>query len=396
MSCHAFARFTLLSLFLGFSNVIYSLELETDFSGFGRLTAGYLDDNTLGYQGYSNEVTAKPSSLLGLQGSVAAGEKWRLTALGLLSHKDKWEGNLEWLYLAYRPVNNLNIKLGRMHTPFFKISDTLDVGYAYHWVAPPGEVYRDSMVRYFEGVNVQYNLVFDDVLLNTELYYGNYNDETLINGLLVDLELKDLTGYIVQLKWQDFSARASYHTADVAMKLSDVAQLESGLRQAGLTQSANSLNTDGTSAFYQVGLDYHSLDYFAWVEWTKAVPSQDLFANSIGQYVGFGKYLGEVSLALTHGRRRDGLPDSVSGEIPIGASAQLDALNDGYQGIIQAWPVADSQSWTLSSRWEFSDNIALKGELSHIEESNPVSTTFSSSTGPDESTLLLLSVEWIF
>lgn len=376
----------------------HGLDVSKEFSGFGRVVAGYLDESDAAYYSYSDNLTAKPNSLLGLQGTINTGDKLRLTALGLVSHDDDWEADMEWLYLGYRPIANLDIKLGRMHTPFFKISDSLDVGYAYHWVLPPQEVYRDTMVRYFEGGSIQYGMEWQDLFVNAELYSGSFKDEVTISNTEVDLTLESLQGYILKLKWQGFGVRASFHTADVKMGLEEISELRYSLLMAGFDQSAASVDTEGKTDFYQFGFDYHGLDYFAWMEWTKINPSQQLFAESKGYYVGIGRYINTFTLALTYSKLKDEKPKAVEDEIPLGLSPDLDILNANYQGLFSTWPRSEVTSWALTTRWDYNANIAIKGEYKRIEESSPYTTTFESSNVKSsyDSNLFLMSLEWVF
>lgn len=375
-----------------------AVDVSAEFSGFGRFALGYLDESDSSYNGYGDNLSAKPDSLFGLQGSAKVGEQFRLTALGLVSHEDKWEAELEWLYLGYRPTSNLDIKIGRMHTPFFTISDSLEVGYAYHWILPPQEVYRDAMVRYFDGGSVQYGFNIDDVNINAQVYGGSFQDDVYISNTNVDLTLESLQGYILKLNWQGFGIRGSFHTADVQMKLAEVNDFEDNLRLAGFIRSANSIDTDGNSDFYQFGIDYHGLNFFTWAEWTRIVPSQRIFAPSTGHYLGFGRYFDELTLAITYANLKDEKPKAVEGEIPSGVNAQLDFLQAGYQSLFDTWPRSEVTSWMLSSRWEYSANIALKAEYKRIHESSPYTTSFESKTEKSDhhSNLYLLSVEWIF
>lgn len=362
------------------------------------MVAGYLDESDAAYYGYSDNLTAKPNSLLGLQGTINTGDKLRLTALGLVSHNDDWEADMEWLYLGYRPIANLDIKLGRMHTPFFKMSDSLDVGYAYHWIIPPQEVYRDTMISYFEGGSVQYGIGFKDLFINAEIYSGSFKDEITISNTKVDLTLESLQGYILQLNWQGFGVRGSFHTGDVQMDLDQIATLKDSLSLAGFNRSAASVDTDGNTDFFQFGVDYHGLDYFAWMEWTKIVPSQQLFAESRGYYVGLGHYIDAFTVAVTYSNLKDEKPKPVDNEIPTGLSPQLDFLNANYQGLFDTWPRSEVTTWALTTRWDYDSNIAIKGEYKRIEESSPYTTTFESSDVKSsyDSNLFLMSLEWVF
>ena len=77
---------------------------------------------------------------------------WSVTAQGLFrsdSTTVSGESGLEWLYLTYTPTTNLQIKIGKLRTPFFTMSDFSDVGFAYPWINPPQQVYDTYLFKTF-------------------------------------------------------------------------------------------------------------------------------------------------------------------------------------------------------------------------------------------------------
>lgn len=371
-------------------------EIETELSGFGRITMGYLDKSQVAYQDYTNELSIEPQSVLGLQGTAKYGDKLRVTALGMVSHELDWEANLEWLYVGYRPIKNLDLKFGRMHTPFYQISDSIDVGYSYHWVMPPPEVYRASQVPYFEGASIQYGFNLSDLFITTEAYYGSFDGDIRTGDTKQALDVEDLQGYILGIRWDNFTFRGSYHFADVSFDPpQQVAQLQAGLALEGYSQTAAALDSKGKPSFIQFGLNYHGLNYFAWAEWTKIDTEQSLYVGSEGQYIGFGRYIGAYTLFLTYAKLADQAPNKVTGEIPQSDTASF----FGYQAVVDGLPRSDLESISLSARWEYSSQVAVKGEYKYLQESRDSSTAFDAAQGVDESgdsSLYLISLEWIF
>jgi hypothetical protein len=114
---------------------------QPEFSGFSRLVTGATIGDDAKYGEHHDDFTFKADSLIGLQLDIELFSNLSATAqlLGTLDeHKDS---GLEWLYLNYTPTTSTSIKLGQLRTSFFTYSDVLDVGYAYHWIKPPEEVY---------------------------------------------------------------------------------------------------------------------------------------------------------------------------------------------------------------------------------------------------------------
>ena len=78
-------------------------EEKLAISGFGRLVAGYLDDNNVSFEGYTNELTFSEQSLLALQADYHLTDTVTITTQLLAHSNNERESGLEWLYLSYEP-----------------------------------------------------------------------------------------------------------------------------------------------------------------------------------------------------------------------------------------------------------------------------------------------------
>ena len=97
-----------------------ALSERIEFSGFGRLIGGYLDEKSVEYDGYSDNLSFSQQSLFALQTDVTVTEKLSLSAQLLAHSSEKRESGIEWLYLSYEPTQNWRFKLGKLRTPFFR------------------------------------------------------------------------------------------------------------------------------------------------------------------------------------------------------------------------------------------------------------------------------------
>ena len=111
------------------------------FSGFARLVGGYLDEEKATYLDYDDSISFGEHSLFALQTDVDFSEQFSFTTQLLAHASHRRDSGVEWAYLTYRPTRNWQFKAGKLRTPFFMYSDTLDVGLAYPWIVPPQQVY---------------------------------------------------------------------------------------------------------------------------------------------------------------------------------------------------------------------------------------------------------------
>ena len=286
-----------------------------------------------------------------------------------------------------------------MQSPFYALSDTLDVGYSYPWVNAPREVYNDFVFTKFQGIDLRYSWVTNDYSTHIETYYGTFDDTITVNNVTLDTKVNDLAGLIGEFRVDNFHLRSSYHTGNVTPELPQLQSFLQLLETSGFANSAAKLDTENERAtFLQISLNYESLDYLVKAEWIKIETDPALFSDISGYYLTYGHYLDKFTFLLTYGKRSDKLPALIN-DIPIGLSPQLDQLAFGYQAVIDARAVDDTDSWTLGFRWDFAENTALKAEYKMIESHTDTSETFEISDRlrfDNQASLLLVALEWVF
>lgn len=104
---------------------------------------------------YKDSWSMKPDTLLGVQLDVDMDEKLSATAQIISKGATDFNAEFEWLYVSYQLTPKLTLNFGRQRVPFYNYSDFQDVGYAYHWVRPPLELYAEELFSY-EGVSALY------------------------------------------------------------------------------------------------------------------------------------------------------------------------------------------------------------------------------------------------
>lgn len=125
---------------------------------------------------------------------------------------DAWDVDAEWAYLRYRLTDDLQVRAGRLRTPFYMYSESLDVGYSYPWARPPLDVYRSPLTAY-DGVDMLYDFKTGGINNRIQFWTGSYADTTDgPAGVPDDLELKDQYGVNITSTWGDFTARAMVFT----------------------------------------------------------------------------------------------------------------------------------------------------------------------------------------
>ena len=378
---------------------VKAMAIDTEYSGFARIIAGLHDDDSVRYNSYKDEISLEQDSLLGLQAQVTITDTLSATALGIARSNTEVGSDVEWLYLRYTPIKALIIKAGQMQTPFYNKSDVLDVGYAYPWLVAPTELYNSFVFKRFQGVDVRYSFNVADANINIEAYYGEFDDDLVANGSKVPTKVDNLNGYIGEVRFGSWQFRASYHTGDAQVSpISELSGLAQSLSLSGFSSSADSLGTDTTGDFYQMGLSYDTSTHFVLAEAAHIHTSAKFFPSISSYYLTYGYYFKDMTVLLTYAKREDKLSKAVN-EIPLGINGDLDALAAGYQGAYAARSEDDLTSWTLGLRWDLYRNTALKAEVKNISSDKSNTTSFQTETGKlfdKELNILMMGVEWVF
>jgi hypothetical protein len=121
---------------------------KIQWSGFGNIAAGMTTGSDDELFGYDNDVDFNPESLFALQAKANLSEKLSVTAQIMSRGSEDFDLGVEWAYLQYQLTDAASINVGKLRLPFYMYSDSLDVGYSYHWLRTPQSVYRVAFDNY--------------------------------------------------------------------------------------------------------------------------------------------------------------------------------------------------------------------------------------------------------
>ena len=328
------------------STTVYALEQgEYRFNGFGTVGFTHLggEDEGRSY-GISGQTT---DSWRGDQLSKFGGQfSYGLTdTLGVTVQatakplQDEWKANIEWAYLSWQANDALMLRAGRLRTPVYMYSESIDVGFSYPWLRLPDEVYSQVQLSNYEGVDANYSLPLSFGSLNFQVAGGQAkNRDYFAYDELYDIDYDKMFGASVSLASNDFGTlRVGYVEADITTDIngSVVGVVPPGV---GVPQQQSLLNLKKNKGkFTSIGYQYDDGSWLSANEWTRRSVEGDGMQNIDAFYLMGGRRFGEFLAHVTY--------------------AQLDD-EAGRQ-----------VSWTYGLNYNIAPTVVLKGEYKRVDTS---------------------------
>lgn len=152
-------------------------------SGFGSVVASRHDSahallRTTAQQsrGAADDWTLRNDSVLGLQARWRPHDDVDLTLQLLSRHnwKNNFDPQIDWAYVAWRPMPGLSLRAGRFIAPLLMVSDARNVNYANPWVRPPLEVYGLLTLNNVDGVDAIWKGALGDWTWAVQPFAGRF------------------------------------------------------------------------------------------------------------------------------------------------------------------------------------------------------------------------------
>jgi len=128
---------------------------EVSLSGFGTL--GYAQSNQpYNFQRFINSRgSIARDSVAGVQADVKLTDQFGATVQGEFDQSNKndsvWDATLSWAFLAWRPSNDLLLRLGKQRSSLYLYSESMEVGVTHDFARLPIELYGTSPTSDYLG-----------------------------------------------------------------------------------------------------------------------------------------------------------------------------------------------------------------------------------------------------
>lgn len=312
---------------------------EIRYNGYGTLGITHLGgEDGLDY-GIRGQTTSgwRGDQLSKVGGQLQYGLSDTLSVTGQLAlqaEQDHWQLTPAPLYLAWQADHQWTLRAGRLGTPFYMYSETLNIGFSYPWLRLPEEVYSLVELSTHDGAEVLYNTSTPLGVISLQISAGQAHDrQEFALGDLHDIDYKNVLANSLTLSTEHLgSFRLGYTETDVSLDIRETVDT----RLMG-RQSLALVTIDGLKGkFSSIG---HQYDNGTWLSAAESVKL--LIENNPSDvdafYLMLGRRAGNLLAHVTYG--------------------QLECQD------------ARQRSMTYGLNYSLSPSVTLKGEYKRVDVS---------------------------
>ena len=195
-----------------FGQTIKDADLKSAGTANGQVSR-YLTDpsnvgNTSSY--YDQDLSFNPDSNFGLQLDTKLNEHVSFTVQATSKGTEDFEPGIEWLYATIKLNTQFKLKIGRQRAPRYFYSDFQEVGYVYHWIRPPMEVYGEGTFTY-TGLSLTHSAYVYDWDIETMFFMGDKKNENA-GAVIGHIHLTKDIGVALTLNREALTIRAAYES----------------------------------------------------------------------------------------------------------------------------------------------------------------------------------------
>ena len=193
---------TCLSMLTAASTLGGNLSLDDlQINGFATFSGVATNTNSddVGYGNADRDPSFDVDSFVGLQFTLPVNDRIEFVWQPVSRAKNNWTVETEWAFSAFKVNETLKIRAGRLRIPFFRLSDSLLIGYSQLWVRPPIDMYDQFAFSRFTGIDALISLPIGDSELVIQPLYGTSSSGFEMMGQQGEFSVKNLAG--VNVVW---------------------------------------------------------------------------------------------------------------------------------------------------------------------------------------------------
>jgi hypothetical protein len=372
--------FFLLAVFVSLPSIIHAATFDVPaikVDGFATVAgvATNTDSDDVAYLDADKNMAFETDSKVGLQFKLPVTERLSYTMQIVSKAVDSWNLETEWAYGAFKVNDMLEVRAGRMRIPFFRISDTMLIGYSYPWVRPPLDTYAQFAFSRFTGVDalIRFPSLFDSEI-KIHPHYGSSASGFEMMGQEGEFSVKNLAGINVTWSFDWINFRLGHTEGDYDVYGDAFDQIDQQLATVMLThpfgnrQTSDQFRTsDRHGQFTGFGVDMELGDFMFLGEYNRR-KTNGLMSDNTSWYgtvaYRIGNFLPHFTLSRYETDEDYSTAQNIVDTFPSGTPEEI-AAKENAQGIIN-FNTVNQDSVTVGLRYDFMPRTALKLEWQRI------------------------------
>jgi hypothetical protein len=341
-------------------------------------------------------------SILGVQANWQATPEIELVGqvVSRLHYDRSHNPELMWAFAKWEPDPRLSLRAGRIGADFMMLADSRLVGYSYLPVRPPTDFFGPLFFSHFDGADLSLTMPMGRGLLRGKLFAGKTQEKAAGEPGIWDTSGSAVRGVVLDYITGPWQFRANAASIRFAGDIYTYGMPDM-LRSAGVSlniptaiAAADSLLSKGTvTRYYSLGVVYDNGPLQVQGMLNKICHETEIFENSHAGYFLAGYRVAAVTpfvgISWWKSKTRTyatGLPEP-----------GFTVLNQGYLGFIAGARV-DQTTYTLGTRWDLRNNIALKLQWDAVRGNSASRFSFqrSDSDWNGKTNVLTATLDFVF
>jgi len=357
-----------------------------------------MSDEEFAYNGINDDVNFRRNTKAGIQMSFNLDNKTSVVTQLVSRGTDDFKTNMEWAYLKHQISSSLTAKVGRIRSPFYMLSEYLDVGYAVPWATMPQETYESlSPFSNMDGADLTYSMDIGDMVGTVQVAYGRVDTSTI--------QLEDVISAGFTLAGDDWQTRLAYSQADTVSQL------------GGTTLYGDDTNVAGS--FASLGATYDPGDIYVAAE-TTLLEVDGSLSDATSSYGTFGYRMGawmpHLTVAVTESTDDEDRSIQIASAAATSQGMTLATVIDAdgntfgesatvYKNSLNR----NTQRIGIGARWDYSSGVAMKFQYDIITtddapglfgsttaDATAYSTAEGTGSEPDKTNIISFTIDTVF
>ncbi|MDP1652790.1 MAG: hypothetical protein Q8L56_08710 [Rhodocyclaceae bacterium] len=292
-------------------------------------------------------------SILGLQANWRATPEFELVgqAVSRLHYDYSHNPELMWAFAKWEPDPRLSLRAGRIGADFMMLADSRLVGYSYLPVRPSVDFFGPLFFSHFDGADASVTVPLGDGLVRGKLFAGKTHEKSAGALGIWDTSGSPVRGLVLDYVTGPWQFRVNAARIRFADDINTFA-LAGLLRSNGADAAADALQAkDTVTRFLSLGVVYDKGPLQVQGMLNRIRHETGIFENSHAGYLLAGYRFGTLTpyagVSWWKSSSKTNLP-----VVPV-------PLDQVFKQFIAGTHV-DRTTYTLGSRWDLRDNMALK------------------------------------